>query len=76
MPWLRDAINAPDGQASSKRIGLLLATSALSLAVLLLAVAALLGRDVAAALAAVAVPLSGLNGYSYVGGISAERKAQ
>lgn len=75
MNWLRQAINDPNsGAASSKRVGLLLATFALSLAVVILAVAALLRIDVAAALTAVAIPLAGLNGYSYVQGIAQEKK--
>jgi hypothetical protein len=53
---------------------MLLATFALALAVDLLAVAAMYGREVAAAIAAVAVPLAGLGGYSYVGGKTAENK--
>lgn len=75
MNWLREAINDPNSKmASSKRVGLLFATFALSISVLMLSVAALFGYDVAMALTAVAVPLAGLNGYSYVGGIAAEKK--
>lgn len=73
--WLREAINDNEsGVASAKRLGLLVATSALSLSVTILAIAACFGHDVAMALGAVAVPLAGMNGYSYVGGITAEKK--
>lgn len=75
MNWLREAINDPHTHAaSSKRIGLLVATVALSTAVVVLSVAALLGYSVAGELGAVALPLAGLNGYSYVNGIVAEKK--
>jgi hypothetical protein len=75
MNWLREAIeDSSTGLASSKRVGLLLATFALSLSVVILAVAALFKVDTAAALAAVAIPLAGLNGYSYVGALNAENK--
>lgn len=75
MNWLREAItDGTNRQVSSKRIAMLLATFALALAVDLLAVAAMYGREVAAAIAAVAVPLAGLGGYSYVGGKTAENK--
>ena len=74
ITWLREAIS--DGRtqkASAKRIALLMAALAMSAAVVILALAALLvGRDVAAALGAIAVPLAGLAGYGYVNGKSAE----
>lgn len=76
MNWLRESINDPTGQSSSKRVGLLAATFALSLSVVLLSIAQILGHDAALALGAVAVPLAGLNGYSYVRGIHADKQEQ
>lgn len=73
MSWLREA--ATDrfhNCVSSKRVALLTATFSLSLTTIGLAVAACLGYDVAGSLAAVAVPLAGLGGWSYVGGKGAE----
>jgi len=63
------------GRGSSKRVGLLIATCAMSLSLILLAIAALYGHEVSMALGSVAVPLAGLNGYSYVGGKQAERSS-
>ncbi|MCG2585524.1 hypothetical protein [Massilia sp. TS11] len=75
MNWLRESISdGRTGRASSKRVAMLLATLALALAVVILAAAAVFGRDVAAAIAAVAVPLAGIGGGAYVGGKSAERR--
>jgi len=54
------------GRGSSKRVGLLMATTAMSVSIVLLSIAAMNGHEVSMALAAVAVPLAGLNGYSYV----------
>ena len=62
-------------RGSSKRIGLLLATTAMSVSLVILAVASLSGHEVSMAMGAVAVPLAGLNGYSYVGGKQAEKVA-
>ena len=73
MTWLREAIS--DGktrQASSKRVVMLLAGVAMSIAVIVLAVAAVFGHPVAGELGAVSVPLAGMAGYSYVGGKQAE----
>ncbi len=76
MNWLREAINdSATGKASSKRIAMLAGAAAMSLAVIVLSVAAWFGYDVAAALWAVTVPLAGLGGYSYVNGKIAERPA-
>ncbi len=73
MSWLREAVtDRYHNCVSSKRVTLLLATFALALSVVLLSVAACLGRDVGVALGAVAVPLAGLGGWSYVGGKGAE----
>ena len=63
-------------RGSSKRVGLLLATSSMSVSVVILSIAALNGHEVSMALGAVAVPLAGLNGYSYVGGKMAEQKKE
>lgn len=76
MNWLHEAVSDISGRVSSKRVGLLVATCALALAVILLAVAHILGHDAALALGAVAVPLAGLNGYSYVRGIHADKQEQ
>lgn len=54
------------GRGSSKRIGLLMATTAMSVSIVLLSIAAMSGHEVSMALGAVALPLAGLNGYSYV----------
>ena len=75
MNWLREAINdGKNGTASSKRIAMLSGAISMSIAVIVLSVAAWLGYDVAAALWAVTVPLAGLGGYSYVNGKVAENK--
>lgn len=73
--WLREAIgDGVSGRASAKRVAMLSAVCALSIAVVVLAVAAYGGRDVALALGTVTVPLAGLGGYSYVGGKLAENE--
>lgn len=74
MNWLRESISdGRSGRASSKRIAMLIATLALAAAVLILAAAGFIGRDVAMALGSVAAPLAVLGGASYVGGKYAER---
>ncbi len=60
-------------RGSSKRGALLLATIALSVALILLAVAAYVGRAVDVAIGSVAAALAALAGGSYVGGKTAER---
>ena len=66
MKWVREAINHnTTGQASSKRVALLMATCALSVATVLLSIAAVMGYSVAGELGAVAFPLAGLGGWSY-----------
>ena len=75
MNWLREAISdGKNGTASSKRIAMLSGAISMSIAVIVLSVAAWFGYDVAAALWAVTVPLAGLGGYSYVNGKVAENK--
>ena len=74
MNWLREAV--VDGSTrvvSSKRVAMLMATSALSVSVVMLSLAAIYGREVAAALGAVSFPLAGLGGYSYVNGKATDR---
>lgn len=76
MGWLREA--ATDGRTkavSSKRVVMLLAGLAMSIAVVLLAIAALLGHPVSSELAAVSFPLAGMSGYSYVQGKAVEGRA-
>ena len=75
MNWLRESISdGKTGTASSKRIAMLSGAISMSIAVIVLSVAAWFGYDVAAALWAVTVPLAGLGGYSYVNGKVAENK--
>lgn len=75
MNWLREAINdGTTGRASSKRVVMLLAGLAMSVAIVLLSMAALAGHSVAGELAAVSMPLAGMSGYAYVGGKVAEAK--
>jgi len=75
MNWLKEA--ATDrfhNCVSSKRVAMLTATFALAFATVGLSFAACLGYDVAGALSAVAIPLAGLGGYSYVNGKATEAK--
>jgi hypothetical protein len=67
MKWLDGAIrDNKTGGYSSSRIGALVATAAMSLSILILSVATIIiDKDLAMALGALAVPLAGLNGYSY-----------
>lgn len=58
--------------ASAKRFSLVVGVLALAASTVGLTLAACLGNDVAASLAAVAVPLAGLAGHAYVGGKKAE----
>lgn len=74
MNWLREAINdSTTGKASSKRVVMLVAGLAMSIAVVVLSVASLFGYAVAGELGAVSVPLAGLAGYGYVNGKQVER---
>ena len=69
MKWAREAINnGATGLASSRRLGYLIATCAMSASVLILAIATLLGHDTSVALGAVSVPLAGMQGYTFVQG--------
>jgi len=76
MNWLREAVtDSQNGCVSSKRVSLLVAAFTLALATTLLAIAAMLGRSVDAALMmAVTAPLAGLSGVGYVGGKHVEAK--
>lgn len=75
MNWLREALSdSQTNRVSSKRLAMLMATLAMSIAEVILAVAALYGRQVDMALLAVSAPLAGLGGYSYVNGKAAELK--
>ena len=75
--WLHQALSDSQSERiSSKRVAMLMATFSLSVAEIILAVAALYGRNVDMALAAVSVPLAGLGGYSYVGGKAVEQKGK
>ena len=53
---------------------MMIATTSMALAEVILAISALYGRQVDVALAAVSVPLAGLGGYAYVQGKLAEGK--
>jgi len=76
MSWLREALSDSATQrVSAKRLAMLLATLSMSISEVVLAIAALYGRNVDMALAAVSVPLAGLGGYSYVNGKANEMKA-
>ena len=73
MTWLREILSESDNRLSSKRVAMMIATVTLAISTLILSVGSLYGWDVAAALGAVAIPLAGLGGFTYVGGKYAER---
>jgi len=76
MSLLREMLtDGWSGRGSSKRAALLIATLALSAALILLALAAYVGRIVDVAIGSVAAALAGLGGAAYVGGKSAEHRA-
>lgn len=54
------------GRGSSKRVTLVVASFSMSLSLIILSIAAAMGKDVAAALLAVAGPLGAMSGYGYV----------
>lgn len=62
------------GRGSSKRVNAVIATIAMSLAVVILAVGACLGKDVSVALIGVSTTLAGLAGANYIGGKHIEGK--
>lgn len=75
MSLLREMLtDGWSGRGSSKRAALLIATLALSAALILLALAAYVGRVVDVAIGSVAAALAGLGGAAYVGGKSAEHR--
>lgn len=63
------------GHASAKRLVFVVGGFSLSLATVILAIAACAGAEVSASLLAVTGPLAGMAGYGYVGGKKAERPA-
>ena len=76
MNWMREAINdSKTGTASSKRIAMLSGAISMSIAVIVLSVAAWFGYETYLELGAVSVPLAGLAGYNYVRGKLAEKEA-
>lgn len=76
-PFLRQAASDNrNGLASAKRLGILAAILAESVACVILAAATLLGHDTAMAITGVAASLSALAGGSYVGGIHADAKRE
>lgn len=75
MKWLREAVSdSQTGLVTTKRIVMLVAAVSMSTAIIILALAAYVGRDVALALGAIAGPLAGMAGYGYVNGKVAESK--
>lgn len=75
MSWLTEAItDGTTNTVSAKRVAMLSATFSLSIAVVILAIAACVGVDVAASLGVVSMPLAGLGGYTYVQGKVAEKQ--
>lgn len=69
MSWLLEAVqDSKTGTVSSKRIAMLMGTTAMSASVVILSCAAYMGHQVGVELAAVCAPLAGLCGYSYVNG--------
>lgn len=74
MNWLREAISDNRTHlASSKRVVMIMAALAMSVAVVVLAGAAWYGYEVSLALAAVCTPLAGMAGYGYVRGKAVEK---
>jgi multisubunit Na+/H+ antiporter MnhB subunit len=75
VTWLLEAIkDSKTGAVSSRRVGFLIATSALGASVLILSMAFFYGHDTSVALGAVSVPLAGLGGYSFVNGNKTDGK--
>ena len=66
--WM-NALLSDAGEVSAKRVAMLMATTALSLSVIIISVAGLVvGIDMSGPLTAVAWPLAALGGAAYVGG--------
>jgi len=75
MKWIRSFFedsNVP-GHASAKRLVFIMGGISLSVATIILSIAACAGVDVDAALLTVTTPLAGLAGYGYVNGKKAEK---
>lgn len=62
------------GHASAKRLVFIAGGFSLSVATIILSIAACAGAEVSAALLAVTGPLAGMAGYGYVGGKKAEQQ--
>ena len=74
MNFFREAMSdGTHGNASAKRVAIVFGSLSLSFAVVILAIAACLGRDVGEALWATCTCLAALCGASYVGGKAVER---
>ena len=74
MNFFREAMSdGTHGNASAKRVAIVFGSLSLSCAVVILAVAACLGREVSNALWATCTCLAALCGASYVGGKAVER---
>lgn len=78
LKWLKETIsNSQTGTSSAKRVVLLMAAACLSLATLILAIAAVNGIHIDAALmGTITAPLAGLAGYGYVNGKAVEKKGE
>ena len=69
--FFEDAVTP--GHASAKRLVFVVGGFSLSVATIILAIAACAGAEVSASLLAVTGPLAGMAGYGYVGGKKAEQ---
>lgn len=66
--WMKTLLSDA-GDVSAKRVAMLMATTALSLSVIIISIAGLaVGIDMSGPLTAVAWPLAALGGAAYVGG--------
>lgn len=75
MSFLREAMSdGTKGNASAKRVAIVSGSLSLSVAVVILAIAAAIGRDTANALWATCSCLAALSGASYVGGKAVEQR--
>ena len=72
--WLKQAASDANNRVSSKRVAMLIATLSLAISLIILAAAAYIGRQVDVAMSGVAAALAGLGGYSYVNGLTAEKR--
>ena len=74
MSWLVRTLSTTEGEPSSKRLSLFIATAALAIAEVILAIAALYGRQVDVAISGVSAALAGVGGWAYTNGLQQERK--